>query len=819
MQDYEKLGSFYLGRVLDNDRQPGGEPLLYDAKDLVTHAICIGMTGSGKTGLCIGLLEEAAIDSIPAIVIDPKGDIGNLLLTFPEMRAEDFRPWIDEQEAARQGLDPEAFAEKTAELWKKGLSSWQQSTERIANLRAAADLAIYTPGSTAGLSVSLLRSFAAPAEEERTDADAMRDRILGAVSSLLALIGIDADPVQSREHILLSNILDHAWHDGRDLSMADIIRAVMTPPFASLGVFDIESFFPEKDRRTFAMQLNNVLASPSFAAWMEGEPLDIERLLYLKDGRPRISIMSIAHLSDAERMFFVTMLLNEVISWMRRQSGSSSLRAILYMDEIFGYFPPSATPPSKKPMLTLLKQARAFGVGCVLATQNPVDLDYKGLGNTGTWFIGRLQTERDKLRLLDGLEGALASAGQTFNRSEIDIILSGLGKRVFLMNNVHDDHPVLFETRWALSYLRGPLSKSHIEALMAGKKAGEKSAAAPARTPGGVTASAPVEATRAHTTAVAGAGVLPGAPEIHFPPVATLAGDYEMLFRPALYARTRLHYVHTKSGVDEWEDHVLLATVPDTTDFVTWEETALFHPEIEFIPNGPDTAYTREAIPDSAASRTSFSTWKKSLAEWIYRDFERTVWQCPELKLLSSPQETEGQFRVRVQQRYHEQRDTAMEKLRSRYAPRYARAQERIRKAEQRVDLQEAQYRQQQVSTAVDIGSTLLGALFGRRSGVSGIARRAATGVGKASRAMNERADVTRAQEDLRSAQEELVMLEEQFKDEVALLQSQFAVAPAIEAVAIKPRKTDLSVSDLALAWVPWAVPKDPGGEPRMLLE
>jgi hypothetical protein len=819
MQDYEKLGSFYLGRVLNNDRQPSGELLLYDAKDLVTHAICIGMTGSGKTGLCIGLLEEAAIDSVPAIVIDPKGDIGNLLLTFPEMRAEDFRPWIDEQEAARNGLDADAFAAKTAELWKNGIASWQQSAERIANLRSSADLAIYTPGSTAGLSLSLLRSFAAPAEQERADADSMRDRILGAVSSLLALIGIDADPVQSREHILLSNILDNAWRDGRDLSIADIIRAVMTPPFTTLGVFDIESFFPEKERRGFAMQLNNVLASPSFAAWMEGEPLDIQSLLYTQEGRPRIAIMSIAHLSDAERMFFVTMLLNEFISWMRRQAGTSSLRAILYMDEIFGYFPPSASPPSKKPMLTLLKQARAFGVGCVLATQNPVDLDYKGLGNTGTWFIGRLQTERDKLRLLDGLEGALASAGHAINRSEIDTILSGLGKRVFLMNNVHDDHPVLFETRWALSYLRGPLSRAHIEALMAHRKSIEKSATVPARKMSGSTVPVYAESENRDTQAPGESGLLPGAPEIHFPSAEAVPGEYELLYRPALYARTRLHYVHTKTGIDEWEDHVLLTPVPNTTEFASWDETALFHPEIDFLHEGPDPAFRREELPAPAANRASYAAWKKSLAEWIYRDFERTVWQCSELKLLSAPNESEGQFRVRAHQVYHERRDAAMEKLRTRYAPRYARAQERIRKAEQRAEQQAAQYRQQQVSTAVDIGSTLLGALFGRRSGVSTVARRAASGVGKASRVMNERADVARAQEDVLNANKELIALEDQFKDEVAVLQSQFAVPPPIEAMSIKPRKADLSVSDLALAWVPWAVPTDPGDEPRMLLE
>src|SRR5690606_12942136 len=214
-----------------------------------------------------------------------------------------------------------------------------------------------------------------------------------------------------------------------------------------VGVVDLDTFFPAKDRLALGMKLNNLLASPSFASWLAGEPLDVQRLLYTADGKPRLSILSIAHLSESERMFFVTILLNEVVAWMRTQPGTGSLRAIVYMDEVFGYFPPTANPPSKRPMLTLMKQARAYGVGCVLATQNPVDLDYKGLSNAGTWFLGRLQTERDKLRVLEGLEGASAAAGASFNRQQMEALLASLGNRVFLMNNVHEDQPVLFQDR------------------------------------------------------------------------------------------------------------------------------------------------------------------------------------------------------------------------------------------------------------------------------------------------------------------------------------------------------------------------------------
>jgi hypothetical protein len=483
MQDYEKLGLFYLGKRFDlKQKQVTSDLLLYESKHLTTHAVCVGMTGSGKTGLGIALLEEAAIDGIPVIAIDPKGDITNLLLTFPRLLAEDFRPWVDSDEAGRRGLTTEQFAAQTAEQWSKGLTSWGQDGERIARLRDAVDLSIYTPGSTAGLPLTVLRSFDAPPPSLVGQAEAYRERITSAVSGLLALLGVVVDPISSREHILLATILNHAWRKAQDLDMAGMIQAVQSPPFEKVGVLDLETFFPAKDRFALAMKLNNLLASPGFAAWLEGDSLDVGGLLYTTIGKPRLSIVSIAHLSDNERMFFVTILLNEVLAWIRTQPGTSSLRAILYMDEIFGYFPPTANPPSKLPMLTLLKQARAFGLGVVLATQNPVDLDYKGLSNAGTWFLGRLQTQRDKNRVLEGLEGASTVAGHSFDRKQMDEILSALANRVFVMNNVHEDKPVVFQTRWAMSYLRGPLTREQIQTLVASRKQHAPSVEAPLKT-------------------------------------------------------------------------------------------------------------------------------------------------------------------------------------------------------------------------------------------------------------------------------------------------------------------------------------------------
>lgn len=466
-EDFEKLGVFYMGRPYDlatKQAKPGW--LLYDSKDLVTHAVCVGMTGSGKTGLCLALLEEAAIDNIPAIIIDPKGDLGNLMLTFPSLKGEDFQPWINEDDARKKGLAPAEYAQAQAELWAKGLASWQQDGARIQRLRDAADVVMYTPGSNAGLPVSILKSFSAPSADVLDDAELLRERISTTVTSLLGLLGLEADPIQSREHILLSTILDQTWRKGQDLDLAALIQAIQAPPVSKIGVMDVDSFFPSKDRFALAMKLNNLLAAPGFQAWLEGEALDIQSMMYTPAGKPRLAIFSIAHLNDAERMFFVTLLLSQMVGWMRAQSGTTSLRALLYMDEIFGYFPPVSNPPSKLPLMTLLKQARAFGLGVVLATQNPVDLDYKGLANTGTWFIGRLQTERDKARVLEGLEGASSSAGKKFDRGRMEQTLAALGNRIFLMNNVHEDEPVVFETRWCLSYLRGPLTRTQIKMLM-----------------------------------------------------------------------------------------------------------------------------------------------------------------------------------------------------------------------------------------------------------------------------------------------------------------------------------------------------------------
>jgi len=804
MQDYEKLGSFYLGRHYDlANRKLQDDLVLYDSNDLTTHAVCVGMTGSGKTGLCLALLEEAAIDGIPAILVDPKGDLGNLLLTFPRLAPEDFLPWIDPAEAARQGLEPGAFAQQTAHRWQDGLAAWQQDGGRIQRFCDAVDRVIYTPGSTAGLPLTVLRSFAAPPPAIRNDDEALRERIVSSVSGLLALLEVNADPLQSREHILLSQILDRSWRAGADLDLGGLIRAIQSPPIDRVGMIDLETFFPAKDRVALAMQLNNLLASPGFAGWLQGEPLDIQRLLYTPEGKPRISILSIAHLSDNERMFFLTILLGELLAWVRRQAGTPSLRALFYMDEVFGYFPPSANPPSKKPMLTLLKQARAFGLGVVLATQNPVDLDYKGLANAGTWFLGRLQTERDKLRVLEGLEGAATAAGSTFDRGAMDTMLSGLGNRVFLMNNVHLHEPVVFQSRWVLSYLRGPLTRGQIQTLMESKK----QAAISAATPAGVTpvGTAPVSGVSAVTTATASQRpILPAEAGECF--VLTRGSAAQATtYQATLLGKAKVHFTDAKRGVDVWKDLAVVAPLSDTMPDDPWAEAEVLEAgEIETEKQTPAQARFASTPPEIGTAR-NYAKWKKDLQAFLYRGQEVQVWACASLKKFSEPDEAEDHFRIRVSQECRETRDRQIAELRERHASKYRTLDDQIRRAGERVSREKAQQSQRTLDTVISMGSAVVGALLGgRKVFSSSTISKATTAARSASRIARDSQEVGQANESLEVLQQRKADLDAQVQEEIQQLETVYSPQNlACEAVSVRPKKTDITVDAVVLAWRP----------------
>jgi hypothetical protein len=795
--DFEKLGAFYLGRPFDpTSARTAEEPLLYDSRDLTTHAVCVGMTGSGKTGLCIGLLEEAALDGIPAIAIDPKGDLGNLLLTFPDLAPEDFLPWIDEDEARRKGANPEEYAAQQAESWRRGLGSWGQDGERIRRLREAADFAIYTPGSSAGIQVSILDSFAAPPAAVRDDAELLGERIGTTVTSLLGFVGITGDAIQSREHILLATILDHEWRAGRSLDLAGLIQALQTPPVSRVGVIELEAFYPAKERFELAMAINNLLAAPGFAAWLEGVPLDIQALLHTAAGKPRVAIFSIAHLDDSQRMFFVSLLLNQVVGWMRSQPGTNSLRALLYMDEIFGYMPPVAEPPSKKPLLTLLKQARAHGLGVVVATQNPVDLDYKGLSNAGTWFIGRLQTERDKARVLDGLEGAAAGAG-SFDRRGMEETLAGLGQRRFLLNNVHEDAPQIFETRWVMSYLRGPMTREQIRRVMAGRETVPETAPAPRMEPALAPAAAPGVATP-RGAATSSRPVLPPDIEQHFLPPRDLPLDATLAYAPRLLAVAAVRFVDRKRDVDAHEPVTSLVPVTGGAAPVDWRQAAESPVGLDGLDASPAAGASFDELPPAAAEPRSYAGWKKDFAEHLYRHRKLELLASAS-GAVSRPGETERDFRVRLQHEDREARDAALDALRERYATQRARIEERVRKARQRLDREADQARKAKLDTAVSIGSTLLGAVLGRA-----VRRSSGTALRGVTRSWRDAQDVDRAREDIAALEREIASQDAEAERELAALRERLdPLRQELERVDIRPRRADVRVELVALAWVP----------------
>lgn len=815
MADFEKLGAFYLGRPHDlSTRTTSDTPLLYDSRDLVTHAACIGMTGSGKTGLCVGLIEEALIDGIPALIIDPKGDLSNLLLNFPDLSPAEFRPWVNDDDARRAGESVDAFAAKEAEKWQKGLARWGQDGARIRRLREAAEMAIYTPGSTAGLPVNVLASFDAPSADVLDDSELLRERLTTTASGLLGLVGITGDPLQSREHILVATLLEHAWRGGRSLDLVGLIQAIQAPPMARIGALDIEAFYPSRDRFGLAMAINNLLAAPGFDVWMQGEPLDVGRLLRTADGRPRCAIMSIAHLNDAERMFFVTLLLNEVIGWMRAQSGTTSLRALLYMDEVAGYLPPVAAPPSKAPILLLLKQARAFGVGVVLATQNPVDLDYKALGNIGTWFIGRLQTERDKARLLDGLQGTAVTADT--DRAALDATLSALGNRVFLMHNVHEQQPVTFETRWVLSYLRGPLTRTQIREVM--DRSARPATPLAAGTSAGASAAGAAEGRATSEPAVSGdagrltsaAPILPPGIAQHFLPIrSAVPAGVPVHYTPALYLSATLRFVDARRKIDESTTVQRLVPVRDGVVSVDWADAVATEVPAGDLDTTPVDGAQFAALPSAASSVKQYAAWRKTLAAALYAHETFDLLVSGDGALHQRPGESDGAFRVRVQEQQHEARDADVEKLRSRYASRLSTQQDRVRRTVQAIEREQGDVTQTGLQTVVTTLTGLAGALFGRKLGSATNVGRLGTAARSAGRTVKAQQDVARAKANHATEVEKLAALEAELEEQVHALQVRYGADTPLSTVQLKPRKTDITLDVVTLAWVPQVINVD----------
>jgi len=813
----ERLGAFYLGRAFDPDARQAvtDEPIMYDARDLTTHAVCVGMTGSGKTGLGVTLLEEAALDGIPSIIIDPKGDMTNLLLTFPELRPSDFEPWVNLDDARRKGLSVGAYAEQVARTWSEGLYAWGQDGERIRRLRQAAEFAIYTPGSQAGLPLSALQSFDAPDLDWEDEAEVMREAIANTVSALLTLVGVEADPVRSREHILLSHLLERAWRDHEDVDLARLIREIQDPPLERLGVFELETFYPSRDRMELAMQLNALVASPSFAAWREGAPMDVNRLLWAPSGKPKVSICYIAHLSEAERMFFVTLLLEQVVAWMRKQPGTTSLRALLYFDEVFGYFPPVANPPSKTPLMTLLKTARAFGLGVVLATQNPMDLDYKGLSNAGTWFVGKLQTDRDKARLLDGMESVVAQSGTLLDRRYMDRMISSLGSRVFVLHNVHEDAPRLYRTRWAMSYLRGPLTRDQVHELMEPYKerwltAPSKSREAQEDLPSLVSTEALASAGFYWEPPTLNARVAQYyvAPTIPRERALAKAGGGELVnaalvYRPTLLAWARVRFDDTVSSAREERQVACRLPLPEPFRTVQWDAFVEVVEEVKGLESGPTGEAYFEAIPKDMTDSPPYTRLRDAFLDYVYHEIGLQRWHNEGLDLTSYPGESHQAFIDRCRDEATERLREALQELETKYEKSLSRLDDKIRKEEAALRQDELDWESRKREELLHAGESIVGALLGRRRsrGLSQTERRRRM-TAKAREAVRAREETL---ERLRAARQEMVAERDR-----AMERERRAWADVPEQSTeglLRPRRSDIDLLAFGVLWVPhWAL-------------
>ncbi|MEH6457074.1 MAG: DUF87 domain-containing protein [Cocleimonas sp.] len=777
VETYEKLGLFYLGKDVDKETQQATEALtLLKNKNFTTHATIIGMTGSGKTGLGVGIIEEAVIDNIPSLIIDPKGDMGNLLLADPDFAPSSFEPWIAD-EANNKEQDIAEYAAKTAEMWKNGVESHHQDSARVAKF-AAMKKTIYTPGSSAGVSINVLSSLETPPSEIIDDSDSFSSYINSTVSSLLSLIGIEADPVESKEYILLAQLITNSWLDGVDLSLEDLIGRIISPSFKKIGVLPLDAFYPQNERFKFATKFNSIIASPTFSSWLEGETLDIQKLLYDENGKAKVAIFSISHLSDEERMFFVTLLLNKFVAWMRRQSGTSALKTLLYMDEIYGFFPPTKNPPSKEPMLLLLKQARAFGVGVILSTQNPVDLDYKGLSNMGTWFIGRLQTTQDVDRVIDGLGGKV---GSSYDKAEIRNLLSNMKKRTFFLKSAHLDDIRVFGTRWVMSYLKGPLKRDEISSLMAAQKSQLAVIAAPEKEANEKAKAKKVDGYESYSN------LDDNIPQYYHPDL-TQSKQYVA----TLMADCTVNFFNQSRGIDEEENYCLSLELEPSDRDADWDNAINDEDSNNCFANlpmnAPEDAQYAET-PEFLNKDKQLRKSEKSLSDWLYHEHELKLYRCKSPKLESDPYESLGDFKVRVADELNDKKEDAIEVLQERYGKKEKVLMDRLDRYQLSVDKEKADT----TSSFMNVGITVLGALFGKSR----------ASIGRAgSRVLKERGDVGRAKERVGKVEDDLRDLEEELEDKINDLVDDYDVDNVdIEDFQIKPRKTDIQINDIAVVW------------------
>jgi len=767
---YEKANLFYLGKDVDKQTQTSTNLLtLLKSKNFTTHAAIIGMTGSGKTGLGIGLIEEAAIDNIPSIIIDPKGDMGNLLLCDPSFDAKNFEPWVA-SEASSKNEDIYSYAKKISTMWKKGIEEWGQDSSRVQKLHNVKK-SIYTPGSLAGIPINIISSLGMPSQEIFLDSDSYASYIKSTATGVLSLVGININGIDSKEYILIAQLLNYSWLNKQEISLPSLIAKIIDPPFEQIGILPLESFYPKNDRFKLATKFNSLLASPDFAMWLQGDGLDIQKLLYDENGKAKISIFSISHLNDDQRMFFVTLLLNQYLSWMRRQSGTTTLRALLYMDEIYGFFPPSKNPPSKEPMMLLLKQARAFGLGVILSTQNPVDLDYKGLSNIGTWFIGRLQTSQDIQRVIDGLEGKV---GSSYTKEEIKNIIANLRKRTFFLKSSHLDNIRLFTTRWVLSYLKGPLSKQEISALMVSQKASIK-----------ISQAKPKATSINHTTYQ---NVDDSISQYFEPNISQ-----DITYTPTICANVIIHFYNQRKGIDETLDKSYMLPLNEDTQIIDWKNSIEIQDEFSRYPTQKPQKANYNHIPTIIQKDRALKHSIRELKEYLYQTCRLSLYKCKEAKLESKPFESKNDFLVRVQNILSELKEEQIEKLQARYDKKFDTLEDRLQRAMQRVQKEE----QDSTNSMLEAGISILGALFGRTT-----TTKVGRAISKSSKILKEKGDISRAKQRVADIHDDIENLEYELEDKIDQINDKYSLDNIIlQEIKIKPKKSDIDINECALVW------------------
>ncbi len=856
--------TFYLGKRFDPNRHRlADEVVYYDSRDLTTHAVVVGMTGSGKTGLCISMLEEAILDNIPAIIVDPKGDITNLMLTFPELQPTDFQPWVNVDDARRAGLDVPAYAADTAKNWREGLASWGIVPDRLKWLKLAAKYSIYTPGSDAGLPISILASLRAPREGWVGNEEALRERINGTVTALLALIGMTAEAVKDPEHVLIANIFEYAWQRGIDLTLEDIILQVQQPPFDKLGVVNVDDYMSEKNRYKLAMSLNNIVAAPSFQSWIRGEPLDIQSLLYQPNGRPKVSIFYIAHLSEPERQFIITLLTENLLGWMRTLSGTTSLRALLYIDEMFGYFPPHPkNPPTKEPILRLLKQARAFGLGLILATQNPGDLDYKGLTNAGTWFVGRLQSQNDQKRVMAGLE-SLATADNGLDIREAARLIADIDPRVFLMHNVHDTGgPLLVHTRWAMNYLRGPLTRQQVGTLMADQRRelaqhmavqqptnGQRAQSPPAsgfpappptlpgqtnggggglppppptfgaqaaqiqvaqpqqpqpvsRGPQGYTVSQPAIPSSISqyfiTPVVSGQQALMSWQQRTGFSAAAVPG-LAMAYQPTLLAQAAVRYQERKANLFTAAYYAYRIDNLDKQSLIHWEEHAIQPIDTRSVETGPTGNALFGDVSPGLTDSKRVNALKKELVDVLYNTARLQIPFNPTLKIYGDPNVDISEFHAQAAQVAREQRDAEIDKVTSKFETQMDRLEDKRVKEERELGAERKELADRKREQLFTQGEAFFSLLRGRTTYTLSRSSRARRYTRQSEEELRE------SQQILREIDEEMDELEQRFQQELRQVNEKWAaIAADTQDHLITPYKKDIHIELFGVGWVPF---------------